>query len=98
MEGSVERGRKAVLVRVAGRVQGVGFRVWTRGEAEKLGLAGWVRNEPDGAVKALFVGSEAAVSTMMQRFQKGPPGAVVTGVAPEEMESADAPAGFRIAG
>ena len=92
----MEKIRKAVLVRVAGRVQGVGFRVWTRGEAEKLGLAGWVRNEPDGAVKALLVGSEAAVSMMMERLRHGPSAAAVTNVTQEAAEAADAPAGFRI--
>ena len=96
MEVSVEKARKAVLVRVAGRVQGVGFRVWTRGEAEKLGLTGWVRNEPDGAVKALLVGSEAAVSTMMERLRQGPSAAAVTNVTQEAAEDADAPTGFRI--
>jgi acylphosphatase len=39
----MEDGRKAVRVRLMGRVQGVSFRVWTRTEAERLGLSGWVR-------------------------------------------------------
>lgn len=40
----------AVLVHVTGRVQGVGFRYWTLEEAVRLGIKGWVRNEPDGSV------------------------------------------------
>ena len=48
--------RKAILVRIRGRVQGVSFRVWTKMEAEKLGLTGWVRNEADGSVAALVAG------------------------------------------
>ena len=43
---------RAVLVRITGRVQGVSFRVWTRIEAERLGLHGWVRNEADGSVSS----------------------------------------------
>ena len=49
--------RRAVRVRIAGRVQGVNFRAWTRDEAERLGLDGWVRNEADGSVTALLAGS-----------------------------------------
>jgi acylphosphatase len=58
-EVAVQNERKAVLVWVRGRVQGVSFRVWTREEAERLSLSGWVRNEPDGSVKALIAGPES---------------------------------------
>ncbi|APG88959.1 acylphosphatase AcyP (plasmid) [Sinorhizobium americanum CCGM7] len=88
--------RKAALVRITGRVQGVCFRVWTRDEAERLGLAGWVRNESDGSVTALIAGADAAVDTMLGRFWKGPPGAAVASVASEDAPSTEAPAGFRI--
>ncbi len=46
----------ATLVRIRGRVQGVGFRYWTRDEAWELGLSGWVRNEPDGSVRLQLQG------------------------------------------
>jgi acylphosphatase len=94
----VDNDRKAVLVRITGRVQGVSFRVWTRIEAEKLGLYGWVRNEDDGSVKALIVGSEAAVSAMLMRLWEGPRGAAVSGVIPEAMDLDELPASFRIVG
>jgi acylphosphatase len=90
--------RKAMLVRIRGRVQGVSFRIWTREEAESLGLSGWVRNEADGSVRALIVGSEAAVAAMLDRFWKGPTGAVVSDVAVENTEAGEIPAGFRITG
>ncbi|WP_371259059.1 acylphosphatase [Ensifer sp. BR816] len=88
--------RKAALVRITGRVQGVCFRVWTRDEAERLGLVGWVRNESDGSVTALIAGADTAVETMLGRFWKGPPGAAVANVASEEASSTETPAGFRI--
>ncbi|WP_027998353.1 acylphosphatase [Sinorhizobium arboris] len=88
--------RRAALVRITGRVQGVSFRAWTYDEAERLGLDGWVRNESDGSVTALIAGPDDAVGTMLDRFWKGPPGASVTDVASEEASAVHAPAGFRI--
>ena len=94
----MENDRKAVLVRITGRVQGVSFRVWTRIEAEKLGLNGWVRNEDDGSVRALIVGSDAAVSAMLTRLWEGPRGAAVSSVTPEMMDLDETPMSFRIVG
>lgn len=70
--------RIAVEARITGRVQGVWYRAWTRDEARRLGLAGWVRNEPDGSVRALFVGPEATVKAMLDLCREGPPLARVT--------------------
>ncbi|RWI17338.1 acylphosphatase [Mesorhizobium sp.] len=94
----MEDGRKAVRVRLRGRVQGVSFRVWTRTEAERLGLSGWVRNEEDGSVTALIVGAEGAVSTMMDRLWKGPTGASVASVTSQDVDAGLEPNGFRIIG
>ncbi|CAH2403748.1 acylphosphatase [Mesorhizobium escarrei] len=94
----MEDGRKAVRVRLSGRVQGVSFRLWTRTEAERLGLSGWVRNEEDGSVTALIVGAEGAVSTMMNRFWKGPTGASVASVTSQDVDAGQEPNGFRIIG
>lgn len=88
----------AVLVRISGRVQGVSFRFWTRQEAERLSLNGWVRNEPDGSVQALVAGSDGAVAMMLERFWEGPSGAVVADVRAEAADTAGVPAGFRISG
>jgi acylphosphatase len=63
---------RAVRVRIGGRVQGVGFRAWTRGEAVKLGLSGWVRNLPGGDVEAVFSGPDAAVEAMLALCRHGP--------------------------
>jgi acylphosphatase len=70
----------AIEVRITGRVQGVWFRGWVREEARQLGLTGWVRNQPDGSVAALFVGQGTAVTAMLALCQRGPPLARVDGV------------------
>lgn len=89
--------RKAVRARITGRVQGVSYRVWCRAEALQLGLSGWVRNEADGSVTALLAGREAAVSSMLERLWRGPPGASVTEVTIDETDPPDH-GGFRITG
>jgi acylphosphatase len=88
--------RKTVLVRVTGRVQGVSFRAWTRQEARRLGIAGWVRNEPDGAVTALLSGPDNAVDAMIRRLWNGPPTARVSGVEAEDRDPQDASTEFEI--
>jgi acylphosphatase len=62
-----------VRVTVAGRVQGVFFRASCADEARRLGLGGWVRNRPDGAVEAAFEGDDAAVGEMLAWCRHGPP-------------------------
>jgi acylphosphatase len=58
---------------IHGRVQGVWFRESMRIEAERLGVAGWVRNTPDGAVEAVVQGPVEAVEAMIKWARKGPP-------------------------
>ncbi len=67
-----------VLIR--GRVQGVGYRMWTEDEALERGLAGWVRNRRDGSVEALFAGPSEAVADMVEACRQGPPGSRVDAV------------------
>ena len=62
---------------ITGRVQGVFFRAWTKEQADALGVAGWVRNRPDGSVEALIEGSQAAVDAPVERLHEGPPQARV---------------------
>ena len=57
---------------VSGRVQGVFFRDSTRREAERLGVAGWVRNVDDGTVEAVFEGEDSAVDSMVAFCRRGP--------------------------
>jgi len=65
---------------VSGDVQGVGYRVWTRGEAQRHGLAGHVRNLSDGSVEVEVEGSEAAVTELIARLEVGPFGSRVDSV------------------
>ena len=65
---------------VTGRVQGVGFRAWTRREARRRGLRGWVRNVSDGSVEVLVIGEAAAVESLVEACHRGPPMARVEGV------------------
>lgn len=57
---------------VSGRVQGVFFRDATRREAERLGVAGWVRNVDDGTVEAVLEGEASAVEAMLEFCRRGP--------------------------
>jgi acylphosphatase len=72
---------KAVNAVISGKVQGVWFRAWTMEQAQKRGLAGWVRNRNDGTVEALFAGPADKVDDMLQACRQGPPLAKVAGVA-----------------
>lgn len=74
---------KRAKVIVQGSVQGVFFRAETRDRARSLGLAGWVRNVPDGTVEAVFEGDEERVESMVDWCRRGPGGARV-----EEVEVA----------
>ena len=87
---------KAVEVRITGVVQGVGFRDWTRREAMKLGLTGWVRNEADGSVATLLVGGNTAITTMLGRLHEGPSYSRVDDVASEPASLTELPVDFRI--
>ena len=66
------RGMKRVRVVASGRVQGVFYRVSCARLARGLGLAGYVRNLPDGGVEAAFEGADAAVDEMVAWSREGP--------------------------
>lgn len=70
---------------IRGRVQGVGFRHFTRAAARKLGLRGWVRNRPDGSVESVAVGTRDQLDSFEECVRSGPVGSRVSSV-----ESADA--------
>jgi acylphosphatase len=76
--------RKRVIVK--GHVQGVFFRDTTRRRAEQLGVAGWVRNNWDGTVEAVFEGEPEAVERLVRFAHEGPRGARVDAVEVHEEE------------
>ena len=57
---------------VRGRVQGVGFRWFVEREARTLSIAGWVRNNADGTVEVLAMGSGEQLRALKARLQAGP--------------------------
>ena len=61
-------------------MQGVFFRAETRDRARSLGLAGWVRNAPDGTVEAVFEGGDERVDSIVDWCRRGPSGARVEDV------------------
>ena len=85
-------------VRLAGRVQGVGFRYWTADEARRRRLTGWVRNLDSGGVEAVFEGPRAVVEDMLRWCDDGPPGAYVRAVQVAWDEPPEHFTGFEIRG
>ena len=85
----------AKRVRVTGLVQGVFFRDTCRRAAAARGVAGWVRNLPDGAVEAFFEGPPEAVAELVEWARRGPAKARVAGLAVSD-ERPRGLAGFQI--
>jgi acylphosphatase len=86
---------KARLFTVYGRVQGVWFRDSARREAERLGIAGYAINLPDGTVEVLACGPSDALDELAAWLLSGPPLASVTKVEVRESEACKT-GGFRI--
>ncbi len=87
---------KRARVRIRGFVHGVYFRAETRDRAGSLGVAGWVRNVPDGTVEAVFEGEADRVDALVAWCRRGPEGARVDDVA-VEWEEPSGERGFRVA-
>jgi acylphosphatase len=81
-------------VTISGNVQGVGFRYATIGRARSRDVAGWVRNNSDGTVGAVFEGQPESVDALVAWCRRGPPGARVDDVR-VEVEAPSGQRGFR---
>lgn len=68
----MDNAKKAARFFVTGRVQGVGFRFFAVAEAERLGLAGYVRNLRDGRVEAYAIGTPENLAKFRDRLETGP--------------------------
>jgi acylphosphatase len=90
-------GRVRVNAVVSGRVQGVWYREGCRRQAERLGVSGWVRNNPDGSVELEAEGARAAVDALLDWARQGPTRAHVDGVAIDDRPLIGG-TGFRVRG
>jgi acylphosphatase len=95
--GGVRKLTARAHVVVKGRVQGVFFRAETRNRAQSLGLAGWVRNNPDGSVEAAFEGDRERIESLVAWCRKGPALAEVDEVAVDWVEPQNE-SGFKVSG
>ena len=87
---------RRVHIVVRGRVQGVFFRASALEHAQQLGLRGWVRNRPDGAVELVAEGDAAAVASLVDWCHHGPPSARVESVDVRPDSSNEVLQGFRL--
>lgn len=87
---------KRIRALVHGRVQGVFFRDYTRREALRLGLNGWVRNLADGSVETECEGDARQVGQFLDWLSEGSPLSLVAGVEPREIPVTGAESGFDI--
>jgi acylphosphatase len=91
-----EKHWERIDLRVTGVVQGVGFRYWTRREAQRLGLRGSVRNAADGSVEVVAAGVPERLQEMVRLLKHGPPGARVSALEPFDSDDSDPPFPFEI--
>ena len=68
---------KKIKAIVSGKVQGVGFRMYTRAQARQLGVYGYVRNLRNGDVEIVAEGEAEAVDELLKWAKSGSPSALV---------------------
>jgi acylphosphatase len=87
---------RTVLVTITGRVQGVWFRDWTKRQADRLALSGWVRNRPDASVEVLLCGDRESVDDMIRKCHTGSPMSRVDNIVVNDHEGGGPEQGFEI--
>ena len=74
-------------VKIEGTVQGVFFREKAKEKATELELTGWIRNNDDGSVEAVFEGETENLKKMLAFCREGPADAVVDTIEEEWEDS-----------
>ena len=90
----IHNSKERVHLRITGRVQGVGFRWFVAAEGRRLGIRGWVRNNPDGSVELEAEGTPAELGSLRAHVAKGPPASRVQSVEELIASSAELPERF----
>lgn len=88
--------RRALHLLIDGRVQGVGYRWFARQAGRELGLAGKVRNLPDGRVEVHAAGEPERLARFLDRLREGPPASRVREIVEEELAAVPDWVGFEI--
>ena len=81
---------------ISGDVHNVGFRAWAKHKAEDFGTKGWVRNNVDGTVEAVFEGEDYKIDEMLDACKRGPPGSYVEYIRTEDEQFIDEFREFKI--
>ncbi len=87
---------QGVAFRIAGRVQGVAFRWFSRRAADELGVKGWIRNRVDGSVEGEAFGDPPLLERFLNRLRQGPSAARVDHLEWEVIPGQDSLRGFEI--
>ena len=87
---------RRVHVFVSGKVQGVGFRNFTKERADEVGVKGWVKNLLDGRVEGVMQGKADSVEKVVESVRKGPRSARVDGVEVKEEKIGEEFVEFRV--
>lgn len=82
--------------RAEGQVQGVGFRVFVRSEAKKVGVTGWVKNMSDGSVTMELQGEEKIIEQLIEKIKQGRGRIKVTRFEISDLPFAEGEKGFAI--
>jgi len=87
---------RQVHVFISGKVQGVGFRNFTKDRADELAVKGWVKNLLDGRVESVMQARGDAIDKLLESVRKGPRRARVIGVEVKEEKTGEEFRDFRV--
>ncbi|ADU31068.1 acylphosphatase [Evansella cellulosilytica] len=88
--------KRAFIIIVKGKVQGVGFRRYTKKKAMQFNVLGWVKNNKDGSVEIHVEGGEDGVNSFINKLRVGPKSSEIKSVYIEEKSKLEGFKSFRI--